>query len=92
MKYVFGMQNSTGGLNQACIRSLPVSEQWRCIFANYSYAHSATPMFPLQSAIDAWQMGSIWQGDKSCTKDDFKACTEKEIGDLNGKEATVAPI
>ena len=58
MKYVFGMQNSSGGVNDACIASLPAGEQWRCIFANYSYAHSVTPMFPLQSSLDSWQMGS----------------------------------
>jgi hypothetical protein len=52
MKYVFGMQNSTGGVNARCISSLPKAEQWRCIFANYSYAHTQVPIFPMNSAID----------------------------------------
>ena len=58
MEYVFNMQNSTGGVNAKCIASLPQAEQWRCIFANYSYAHVESPIFPLNSAIDAWQMGN----------------------------------
>ena len=29
------------------------------MFANYSYAHTQVPVFPLQSSVDRWQMGSI---------------------------------
>ena len=54
MKYVATMQNATGGLNRACVAAQPSTEVWRCIFANYSYAYSATPMFPLQSTFDSW--------------------------------------
>ena len=36
MKYVFNMQNSSGGVNSKCIASLGPADQWRCIFANYS--------------------------------------------------------
>ena len=86
MKYVFTMQNASGGVNQACIASFMASpaEQWRCIFANYSYAHTQTPMFPLQSSLDAWQMGNIWQGDKACLAGGFKVCGAAAIQDLNG--------
>ena len=90
MKYVFNMQNSTGGVNAKCIASLPQAEQWRCIFANYSYAHIEAPIFPLNSAIDAWQMGNIWKGDSSgqCTRAGFKTCSASEIADLNSYMAT----
>ena len=79
MKHVFEMQNSTGGVNADCVASLPAEEQWRCIFANYSYAHIKAPIFPLNSAIDAWQMGNIWMGDGSCAKDEFKTCTTRQV-------------
>jgi hypothetical protein len=71
MKYVYTMQNSSGGVNAKCVASLPEPEQWRCIFANYSYAHTESPIFPLNSAIDAWQMGNIYAS-KSVA---MKACT-----------------
>ena len=90
MEYVFNMQNSTGGVNAKCIASLPRAEQWRCIFANYSYAHVESPIFPLNSAIDAWQMGNIWKGDSAggCTRPGFKNCSASEIVDLNTYMAT----
>ena len=86
MKYVFNMQNSSGGLNSNCIKSYASdpSNAWRCIFANESYAHTQTPMFPLNSALDAFQMGNIWLGDKTCAKADFRNCTATEVKDLNG--------
>ena len=84
MEYVFKMQNSTGGVNAKCIASLPEAEQWRCIFANYSYAHVESPIFPLNSAIDAWQMGNIWKGDAGCTRPGFGKCSAGQIKDLNG--------
>merc|ERR1711924_251571 len=85
MKYVFHMQNSTG-VNSDCRKHYAANpdDAWRCIFANESYAHSKVPFFPLNSALDAWQMGSIWLGDKSCAKNNFLACTAQEIHDLNG--------
>ena len=84
MEYVFKMQNSTSGVNAGCIASLPKAEQWRCIFANYSYAHTQAPIFPMNSAIDAWQMGNIWEGDSGCARADFANCTASEVKDLNG--------
>lgn len=87
MKYVFGMQNSTGGVNQDCINARAPGDRWRCIFANESYAYTKSPIFPLNSAIDKWQMGSIWKGDGSCTRDDFKNCTAAEVTSLNVWEA-----
>jgi len=38
----------------------------------------------MNSAIDAWQMGSIWQGDKPCAKSNFANCTASQTADLNG--------
>ena len=84
MEYVFKMQNSTRGVNSRCIASLPEAEQWKCIFANYSYAHTESDIFPMNSAIDSWQMGNIWKGDASCARANFANCTASEVEDLNG--------
>merc|ERR1712032_610651 len=81
MKYVFGMQNSTNGVNADCIAA---GHDWRCIFANYSYAYSKTPMYPLQSALDSWQMGNIFKLPGGCTKNQFKTCSAEDISKLNG--------
>merc|ERR1711990_932895 len=53
---------------------------------------SVTHMFPLQSSLDSWQMGSIWQTghgcpDKSCASADFRTCNAAQIKSLNGYEA-----
>ena len=80
MKYSYDMQNAS--VNSACVASEELP--WKCMLANFSYHHTVTPMFPLQSALDSWQMGNIWEGDKSCAKDQFANCTAPEIADLNG--------
>ena len=84
MQYVYGMQNSSGGVNAACHVAMAPAEAWKCIFANYSYAHIKTPIFVINSAIDAWQMGNVWKGDAACAKNDFNKCTAAEVADLNG--------
>jgi hypothetical protein len=86
MKYVFNMQNSSHGVNDDCIASYAndPTNAWRCIFANESYAHTKTPMFPLQSAVDAWQMSNIFQPAGSCAKNNFENCTAAEVTSVNG--------
>jgi len=71
MRYVYNMQNSSGGVNQRCRAALGEGEAWKCIFANFSYAYSQQFFFPLQSSVDKWQMGSIFDmkkaGNPNCT-------------------------
>ena len=83
MRSVFQMQQATAGVNAACIAALPPEDNWRCIFANYSYAHTRTPMFPLQSAFDSWQLKNIWAGDRSCASEQFANCSHAQIGHMN---------
>lgn len=93
MRYVFNLMNSSGGLNRRCLAAQAPGDAWRCIFANYSYAHMQVPVFPLQSSVDAWQMGAIFGlngvGNPGCTHDLVLApdghtehqlanCTEKQ--------------
>jgi hypothetical protein len=69
MRYVFTMMNSSGGVNRACAAAYsPVGEQWRCIFANESWSFSTTPTFPINSAIDAYQLSDIleFNGSRYC--------------------------
>ena len=89
MKHVASMQNATGGLNRACVAAQPSTEAWRCIFANYSYAYSATPMFPLQSTFDSWQLGNIWRADEDCGASNFANCTRAAVDRLNAYRASM---
>ena len=82
MRYVFHMQNATNNVNKACIKNEKENPS-NCMFANYSYSYTTTPIFPLQSAVDAWQMANIWQGDHGCTSNNFEHCNSSQIADLN---------
>ena len=87
MRWVYETMNSTGGVNAACVANTPAELRWQCIFANASYAHTTTPIFPLNSAVDAWQMANIFDLDSelntTCSTDEFANCNEAEIYALN---------
>merc|ERR1711879_159817 len=38
----------------------------------------------MQSALDSWQMGNVWLGDRTCARNNFKTCSATQIADLNG--------
>jgi len=59
MQTVFTMQNSSGGVNAKCIAAMQPENQWNCIFAQHSYAYTITPIFPLNSLYDIWQIYCI---------------------------------
>eukprot|EP00663_Eupelagonemidae_sp_cell21sb_P006999 gene6999-5363_t len=83
------MQNCTNGVNGDCAAALPPNERWRCMFANYSYAYSVTSMFPLQSALDLWQMGNILRIPLPCRESrNFKTnCSQGDVAELQRYEA-----
>eukprot|EP00038_Savillea_parva_P008712 m.178703 g.178703 ORF g.178703 m.178703 type:complete len:431 (+) comp14602_c0_seq1:70-1362(+) len=60
MKNIFHLANSTNGVNAGCIAATPLEDQWMCNFAEHSYAHTQSPIFPLNSALDSWQTGCIY--------------------------------
>ena len=77
----------------ACVASLPPDEQWRCVLANYSYAFSATPMFPLQSSVDLYQLFAIarlggW--DAGCLNRgiQFKNCSASQLVNIKAVSYT----
>ena len=90
MRWVYDTMNSSGGVNAACVSNTPAELQWQCIFANASYAHTTTPIFPLNSAVDAWQMANVYDIDSelntTCSADEFDNCTAAEIAALNSWE------
>ena len=60
MESIFRLANSTHGLNEACIRAQPAGKEWQCNFAEHSYAHTTSDIFPLNSALDSWQAKCIF--------------------------------
>jgi len=58
MTQVFTFQNSTGGVHQGCIAANPGNEQI-CIFAENTFPYIQTPIFPLNSMYDTWQLACI---------------------------------
>jgi len=60
MNWIFQEMNTTSGLNQACIEAhAKTNDQALCTFAEYSAPHITTPIFPLQSQYDSWQIQNI---------------------------------
>ena len=60
MQNIFNLANSTHGLNDACIAAQAPGDEWKCNFAQYSYAYTKSDTFPLNSALDSWQTGCIY--------------------------------
>lgn len=89
MRTVYTMQNSSRGVNQACLQAQPPGSDWRCIFANYSLHHTKSPVFPLQSVLDSWQMGSIYHMTDTCVHTHFGECTAQDIANLNAYASAV---
>ena len=87
MRGVYEMMNSSHGVNQRCLEAM-APDDWRCMFAQYSCAHTDTPVFPLNSAVDAYQMGAILQVPGTCaglnasTAKDFSNCNTSELASI----------
>ena len=60
MRNIFELANSTHGLNDACIAAQPPGKEWQCNLAQHAFAHTKSPTFPLNSALDSWQTGCIF--------------------------------
>jgi len=93
---VFGMMNSSGGVNQRCVEALaPAGLAWRCFFANASYAYTRTPLFALNSAVDSFQMGAILDIAPACAGlgaskapgAQFANCSDAELAAVTSYEA-----
>eukprot|EP00966_Prymnesium_polylepis_P099752 2309596-Prymnesium_polylepis.1 len=60
MRYIFTLSNASGGVNAACIAAKEPEDKWECNFAQAAYAHTAAPIFALNSALDSWQTSCIY--------------------------------
>ena len=58
MKYVFGMQNSSGSLSPEC-QAVYGIDSWKCIMAPHAAKFIKTPWFALQSRTDTWQLSNV---------------------------------
>jgi hypothetical protein len=58
--WIFHQMNASDGLNQDCITAHKSSgDTEKCIFIPTGAAYVRTPMFPLQSQYDSWQVQNI---------------------------------
>ncbi|XP_065888301.1 uncharacterized protein [Dysidea avara] len=59
-KYIFKMQNASGGMNQDCIAAnSKTNEEWKCGSVQFSYQYIKSPIFTYNSAFDTWQLANI---------------------------------
>ena len=49
----------SGGTNVACLADQKAGEAWKCLMAPYLAKYIKTPLYVMNSAYDAWQMGNI---------------------------------
>ena len=56
----FKLWNSTGGVNAACVAANKGQEE-RCIFAQHTLPHVATPLYVLEGMYDPWQLDKLVQ-------------------------------
>jgi hypothetical protein len=67
----------SGGTNLACLADQKAGEAWKCLMAPFIAKYVKTPIFVMNSAYDAWQMGNILG--TACIPTPTQACT----GDQN---------
>ncbi|EGD76876.1 hypothetical protein PTSG_08223 [Salpingoeca rosetta] len=86
MRNVFAMQNCSAGVDQSCIKA-NAHDPSACMFAQHTYPHMESPIFLLQSLVDAWQMGNVFPANaswKDCANTgEFQHCSTQEIAQLN---------
>ena len=56
MPHAACLLQGSGGTNTACLAAYAVTEQWKCLMAQYIVPHLRTPIYVMNSAYDAWQV------------------------------------
>eukprot|EP00730_Choanoeca_flexa_P014122 TRINITY_DN6056_c0_g1_i2.p1 TRINITY_DN6056_c0_g1~~TRINITY_DN6056_c0_g1_i2.p1 ORF type:complete len:397 (+),score=90.97 TRINITY_DN6056_c0_g1_i2:2-1192(+) len=91
MENVFRMQNATSGLMSKCLSQEATG--WHCIFAPVAWKYIESPIFPLQSLLDSWQMANVYPIDwQPCTTNHFAHCNATEVRGLNEFAQAMAKI
>ncbi|KAJ9467000.1 Pectin acetylesterase 3 [Diplonema papillatum] len=102
MKNIHLISNASagGGLNAACVEHYaPSGEDWKCNFAQYTYDFIDTPLFVLNSGLDAWQTKCIVtaaipygfpnqtnNGNGQCNQGSYAACERAPDTQCNATE------
>uniref|UniRef100_A0A7S4DRV0 Uncharacterized protein n=1 Tax=Lotharella globosa TaxID=91324 RepID=A0A7S4DRV0_9EUKA len=85
------MHNATGGFDgNRCYEAAQrgeISDPYLCGMSNYSYAYMEANFFIINSALDAYSLLNIYNGDTDCQHDEFNECSIKQIGDFDGWES-----
>lgn len=94
MYRVYKLHNVSASIATSCAASLAPDDEWKCFFANYSYAHSQTSMFPIQSSVDLYQLFAILRAggwDAGCLNRgiQFANCTEAQLRSFNDYAASL---
>jgi len=58
MRWVFHQMDCSSGVNRQCISKNP-QDPANCMFAEHTSPHIVSPMFPMQSEYDTWQIGNV---------------------------------
>jgi hypothetical protein len=48
----------SGGTNLACLKANPGADAWKCLMAQYIAPHLTTPIYVMNSMVDAWQVNA----------------------------------
>jgi STAM-binding protein len=87
MKYVYNMQNASGGVDVNCSQHTGLADRWKCIFAPSVYPYISAPIFVLNSYYDSWQMSNILGAQvssfKTCASKGPESCTPEQIRKAN---------
>mmetsp|Transcript_58567 Transcript_58567/g.66786 ORF Transcript_58567/g.66786 Transcript_58567/m.66786 type:complete len:405 (+) Transcript_58567:57-1271(+) len=89
MKTLFDYTKGISHLNSGCMEKFSSPDDaWKCIFPQYFVHEMETPVFPVQSQYDSWQLGNILRigcTPENCKGDELKAA-------LAYKEATLSAL
>uniref|UniRef100_A0A7S2X7J1 Pectin acetylesterase n=1 Tax=Lotharella oceanica TaxID=641309 RepID=A0A7S2X7J1_9EUKA len=85
------LHNVTGGFDgNKCYEAAQrgeISNPHFCGLSNYSYAYMTSNIFMINSALDAYSLQNIYDGDTDCQHDEFNDCSMKQISDFDAWES-----
>lgn len=81
---VVRVQNTTGGVNAACVAGTAPADQWQCFFPQYTAPFLKTPIFALNSDVDSWQLEADWFA-QAAPGTPWETCA-KNIDDCTGPQ------
>jgi len=87
MKKAYTLHNASSMTVDTSCAAAHKGQEWHCMFAPFSMLHMKTPVFPLQSMYDSWQMGNEYfinvPQDSVCANNGPANCSSSQIKDVN---------